>query len=321
MTEKISSELILSCPAIHDPPFTYFSSAYMTLLSIIQAFVIAWCLTSAFEVFGKGNTNLACFLWQACLLPMLLFASILWHKYVNHHQIAGWQLTWRDTIIVVLFGLFQCIGLALFKHLTLTNNVINIDALFEFNWSMVAIISLEIFLGTLAYAHSGSKLNHTYVKQILDHRFRIVCNDESNITPPCKANLPDDKRNTGDCPAKDIHLLVLGFEVISLKATLITSRNIFLLSLIYLSVICAIQNLKLDMLWVRVMIILTFNSLAGIFLWVYLVKYDLRRLLAKGGNRLSTYGGSAKTNIDNTSVFWWYRNCFKIIYNEFFNRK
>ncbi len=96
-------KVLINCRKIHEPCFPYFSIVYMTLLSVMQGIVFASVIMPTVYFAEKLDYNaLLCF-------SVLIFSIVLWHKYVNHHQILGWQLGPFDTINIAFFGLLQTI--------------------------------------------------------------------------------------------------------------------------------------------------------------------------------------------------------------------
>lgn len=311
------AKLLLSCPAIHDPTFTYFSSAYMTLLSIIQAFVIAWCLSNLLDIFQNTSIDFSYkILWTTCIIPILLFAITLWHKYVNHHQIAGWQLSWKDTVLVVLFGIFQCLPVALLLGTDTDKHSLRIEHAFSYDWLILLIISIEVLFGTLAYAHSGSKLNQDYVKNILNYRFATICAKNPKNKPPCMEHLDEYADGNRECPAKKIHALVVGFEVVSFQSTLATSLILISISISYRYTLSAIQDLGLEIISIKIAILSFFNILFSAVLFRYLIKYDLDRLLENEDGNLLECGSKAQKQISNTNILWWYKYCLGDLHNK-----
>lgn len=92
---------LLENPEIYNSPFSYFATISITLLSIIQGIALNGIIVEAgIGQFAQGLNWRVIEYVYACM-----FIIGLWHKYMQHHQFLGWQLTFVDTIILFLFGI------------------------------------------------------------------------------------------------------------------------------------------------------------------------------------------------------------------------
>jgi hypothetical protein len=105
----------LYCDKIHQPITNYFSGVYMTFLSIIEGSVLALIFEIIKSNYKSVSIDYILKDFPAYVVNndidriiIIIFSSILiWHRYINHHQFLGWQITWMDSLFVLLIGLNQ----------------------------------------------------------------------------------------------------------------------------------------------------------------------------------------------------------------------
>ena len=135
---------------LHNPPFSYFSTIYITLVTIVQGIIFTEIMSLAIDFLDcdKAGSNIKVL---ECLNAMVI-VLIIWHKYANHHQITGWQVTIKDTSILFIFGIFE--GLMI--------------ASLEYRWAISVHfwIALLCSFTTYAYWHAWVQLKESYVKNI-----------------------------------------------------------------------------------------------------------------------------------------------------------
>lgn len=134
---------------IQNTPFSYFSTVYITLLSIFQSMAFAGIILSALD--NKFEDGVRFDFDLITYFNCILFVAVLWHKYVNHHQIIGWQITKVDTMIIVGFGICEGLMILSLKH----------DP-----WMVHVWIALQISLGVIAYTYAEYQIKQDYVKDI-----------------------------------------------------------------------------------------------------------------------------------------------------------
>lgn len=217
MDKQKKSLTLLNCTKIHEPCFPYFGSVYMTLLSVMQGIVLASIFLPATSLFFQNK-----FIEIIKAIPILILAVTLWHKYVNHHQILGWQLGPMDTIIVAAFGLLQAI------MVSIANLQGSLDPKYIFNGNsfnnQILYLSFcmtgSILLGIIAYAHSGAKASAEYVKKaIIGHH--NSCQQYNN------------SRNHCTYKPENLYSFLIGFEAHCVFGTIITGVLLLLNILLY----------------------------------------------------------------------------------------
>ncbi len=155
---------IFCCPKIHSPSTNYFSSVYMTLLSVFQCIILAYLLQPFSVEFLKALNDKQP-LPLLPFMPPILFAVLLWHNYISHHQIVVWQINKMDTIIIVIFGLIES-----FMILGITNNDFIV---LQFS------IAVGILWGSIAYLYAYNKINKDYIQEIFKEYYscpKKTCN-------------------------------------------------------------------------------------------------------------------------------------------------
>lgn len=172
--DKISDHVI----NLHNPPFAHHSSVYLTLLSVFQIMTFGEIISAFIDV---KHGKLGSYVLEYSLA--LFFIIVLWHKYADHHQLAGWQLTYWDTLIIATFGLVEGgVIIAFYK---------------EQEFWIHAVTAFSMFLGAIAYWHSLRRLRKLYVQKVYEQHFE---NQEYG---------------------RKIHYILLGFEktnqILSLK--------------------------------------------------------------------------------------------------------
>jgi uncharacterized metal-binding protein len=188
----------------------------MTLLSVVQCVILSLVLVP-FGAAVLESPSAA-----AVAVPFLLFVAVLWHKYVEHHQLLGWQLRSLDTYFVLLFAAIQAFGVvAALAAINCTNDC---DATSYFMpmdsfGFVLCVIAGGILLGVAAYGYSGSQAASASVEEVVKRRF-VGCSD-------CK--------NGASCAAsaERIHKLMVGFEVRCIRSTLLTGVLLMLVCLGY----------------------------------------------------------------------------------------
>ncbi|MBM3421786.1 MAG: hypothetical protein FJY09_00830 [Chlorobi bacterium] len=158
---------ILESPEIHEPTFSYFSNVYMTFLSIIQGVIFSISVGPFLKSVTYSDFNNT-----ALFLPTLSFSILLWHNYVNHHQLIGWQLHHKDTYILITFGLLQTMAVSipiiLIEHADPNKNSYIVDLINKIGALNIIIVIILIcaFLGFLAYNFSIRNAITPYVKKV-----------------------------------------------------------------------------------------------------------------------------------------------------------
>lgn len=108
MEHLSESDSVLNATRIQEPSFQYFSSVYMTLLSVIQGLIFSVSVMPFFDEVFSGNFDIA-----LLFLPTLTFAVLLWDNYVSHHQFIGWQINYVDTLIIMGYGVMEAIAVSI----------------------------------------------------------------------------------------------------------------------------------------------------------------------------------------------------------------
>ena len=209
--------ILLNCSKIHEPCFPYFGSVYMTLLSVMQGIVLA-SIVLPFAYFFKEKSIEA-----ILFVPVLVFSVVLWHKYVNHHQILGWQLGPMDTVIVTSFGLLQAfmVNTVIKNYQGITSGkYILVPLVFDHQViSILTGVTISSLLGAFAYAHAGSKASEKYVKAVIVAHYN---------------SCPKYKQRDSHCilQPEELYNLLIGFEtwclIGSFKITLYSFANLVL---------------------------------------------------------------------------------------------
>src|SRR5258706_11315060 len=138
----------------HNPPFSYFSTVSMTLLSIVQGIALTGIIEVASNRLATGYS------WRVFEdLVAICFTAALWHRYVIHHQFVGWQLTWIDTVIIVTFGIIEGLMVGALRD---PNGVGKVHF----------FIFLGYFGGIFAYSYSIARVRNTYVKRVFRQHYR-----------------------------------------------------------------------------------------------------------------------------------------------------
>lgn len=154
------------CKCFHEPPFPYFASVYMTLLSVIQGIFFSCVIISCSENIDFNLFYFDEFFYQK--INVLIVITLIWHNYINHHQLIGWQLNILDSFIIILFGLIQ--GIMIFS--------LNQHILSHIYFSIVGVL----ILGTFAYWYAEKQIQKEYVQTILiEHYKKCSGNQAINV--------------------------------------------------------------------------------------------------------------------------------------------
>jgi len=89
-----------------NPISSYFSDAYNTLIRVVQGLALG----GLFVVLADPTYRTGFIFWLRFILAFLIINTI-WHRYISETQYVAWRLTPRDTLIPMLFAIFQ--GLAI----------------------------------------------------------------------------------------------------------------------------------------------------------------------------------------------------------------
>jgi hypothetical protein len=152
----LTVEQVFRCTQTRVAPADYFSSVYMTLLSVFQGVVVAGLFSGFFERCLKDGCT-----WYVELpkfLPVAFLLVLVWHKYVNHHQFLGWQLFWHDTLIVAGFGFLECLLVYL---------AVKIDV-----FLVCVLVAFCFLMGGVAYRHAASSYGEDDAKEVYSHHYR-----------------------------------------------------------------------------------------------------------------------------------------------------
>jgi uncharacterized protein len=178
----------------------------MTLLSVMQGIVFTSMVVEVVSSIKTLNYNFLLF------FSVLFFSVVLWHKYVNHHQILGWQLGPFDTINIAFFGLLQAFMVANAKAYQSANGE---EAFLRHTEYFLVIVFVSVMLAVISYAHSGSESCKDYVKNVITEHYN-TCSKCSNGNAHCIYN-----------PA-DLYQFLIGFEARCLIGTIEVCFYIFI---------------------------------------------------------------------------------------------
>lgn len=248
----IGTPTVFSCIRLHEAPANYFSTVYMTFLSVFQGIILAQLVSKAFGLMPPFDSP--DFRWDVNsfdhravrLLPVAVFAVLLWHKYINHHQFLGWQIAWKDTCLIAGFGLLE-------------------GAMVLWGWEfrnpylIQALLAASLGWGSLAYLHARQEHRKKYVQEVFGRHFACdgVCREESS---PCNA-------------AEEVRKFMLKYESLAHKVTLMLALAVFIVGVIsavardFLSPLSPAECVVIELVW---------SLLAtGLMVW-FLIVLDLR---------------------------------------------
>ncbi len=198
----------------------------MTLLSVMQGIVFTSMVMPMVSSIKTWNYNFLLF------FSVLFFAIVLWHKYVNHHQILGWQLGPFDTINIAFFGLLQTVMVVNanggYQSADGVKLIFTEEAFFRHTKYFLILVFISVMLGAISYAHSGSESCKDYVKNVITEHYN-TCSKCSNGNAHCIYK-----------PA-DLYQFLIGFEARCLIGTIEVCFYIFI-DLILLLFIAAISD-------------------------------------------------------------------------------
>jgi hypothetical protein len=153
-TQKPDDNDLLTDPRIYAPPFGYFSSVSMTMLSIVQGIAFVGIISLGATQFSHGlNWRILEYIVSSCMVVGL------WHKYVQHQQFVGWQFTILDSLFLFLFGVIE-----------------GVLVLFLGNPSTIGYVHLCVtagfFLGTFAYSYTIYQMHQAYVYKVCENHYK-----------------------------------------------------------------------------------------------------------------------------------------------------
>lgn len=246
---------------IHTSAFPYFSSVYMTYFSVIQGVI----LSASFLYFLYGFVY-GCPKYSLLLLPVMSFSVLIWHNYVSHHQLVGWQLGFADTYFIGGFGFSQLSSAAV--PITLIQEVMTHKVgqphIVELFWMscggpficVIFFMILSAIIGFIAYWYSIRNLSISYVRKIISQNYKT-----------------------------DVYELIVGAENIMLR---LTGWSVVVLVVVLVIVLlidyCRIVGLHSDI--VAIWGIIGFEQIIAIVLFLLYVLlipiYDIKAFLKKG---------------------------------------
>ena len=284
-TSALDLKPLINCRKIHEPCFPYFGSVYMTLLSVMQGIVFASTVVPTISFLEQLKWD-----WLLCF-SVLIFSIVLWHKYVNHHQILGWQLGPFDTVNIAVFGLLQTVMVinATKNYKDLLDNRYIFDETIFCNQSvyLIAMILFSASLGVASYAHSGSESCKSYVKNVIVEHY--------NTCSKCN-------KGNSHCiyDPVDLYQFLVGFEARCLIGTLEICFYLFidLFLLLFLKNVSENFSLASSVLSVVIYIFITFY-----FVWHFDFKREIR--CPKKMSRTLEIGKFIINNKDRDKLHFW----------------
>ncbi len=275
---------LLNCTKIHEPCFPYFGSVYMTLLSVMQGIVLASIFLPISSLLLQNK-----FFEITKAIPILILAVTLWHKYVNHHQILGWQLGPMDTVIVAAFGLLEAImvGVANYKDILEPKYIFNENNFDHQIFYLLLCFAGSVALGVIAYAHSGAKASEEYVRKAIIEHYNS-CHKCNNGKSHCTYS------------PENLYSFLIGFEAHCVFGTFITGFLLFL-NICFYSLITRYFKVSIISSSVISTIILFFT------VYHYIWRYDFKREIndEKRINLLTAIGGSILNQKRKHSLAYW----------------
>ncbi|XOF34346.1 MAG: hypothetical protein ACL93V_03350 [Candidatus Electrothrix sp. YB6] len=251
------SKNLLGCSRIHEPCFPYFGSVYIALLSVMQGIVLAATLSPFAYFVYRGSYEAILF------IPILIQAVVIWHKYVNHHQVLGWQLGPLDTVLVATFGLLQAFMVsAATQNYPVAGNSLLLN-IHIFDSQIICIlfeISISGLLGVAAYAYSGATASDSYVKNALAAHFNS-CPKYEQRKIHCMLS------------PEELYSFLIGFEVWCIVGTLEISILLFLnLSFyLFLTIFLGVSVIPSSVISI---------TISAIILFYYAWRYDFKRAVS-----------------------------------------
>jgi hypothetical protein len=176
---------IFSCHRLQSSPSSYFSATYMTILSVFQGIMIARVFQSFFEKKISVFFNLLYLNHILYHLLILLIIVTVWHNYMNHHQFIVWQISWKDTVIVTLFGAIE----SFLVYYAIVDNCKHTQK--SFYYIVLGMLGVGV-IGLFAYHHAHKEMNEKYISKLYQEHYK--CDDK-------KCGLAD-----------DLWWLLVGFE-------------------------------------------------------------------------------------------------------------
>lgn len=275
-------KLLINCRKIHEPCFPYFGTVYMTLLGVMQGIVFAATIVPTVSFLEGFKYD-----WLLCF-SVLLFSIVLWHKYANHHQIIGWQLGPFDTINIAFFGLLQTI--------MVINVNKNYQVMIEGNYTFSEVVFYKqtiyfiftilcsVSLGVISYAHSGSEVCKSYVKNVIIEHYN-TCSKCNNGRNHCIYD-----------PA-DLYQFLVGFEAICLIGAIETCLYM-VVNLTILSVLIKIFNNYIIILSIIMYILITFY---------FVINFEFKREItsSKKMHRTLKLGKFIVSNENKEKLWFW----------------
>lgn len=238
------------CPLASTPIGSFYSSFYMTLVSIIQGFAVGILFENFYDNLDINDPN------TIIVIPRYVVSffsfTLVWHKFINFKQYNSWTLTYQDTMLVMLFAVVEG-GLIVFS-----SNSINT----EYNFSGVYYIIYSVsFLAAIGgYNHALMELSKSYNRLMTEQHYE-----------KCKFN--------NKCGEKAHEI------VIAANHTSIALCKKFGLSALAVSIIVFIFDncgFYKALNWTDQLLVETLFALPAIVLYIYfVVKIDIKTLFDK----------------------------------------
>jgi hypothetical protein len=144
---------------LHNPIAPYFSSAYVTIISIVCGVALAAVFYTAIEngVVQKDNYH-PVIIWE--LLIAIVSTAVIWHGYIKIIQYKAWPINLYDTLIPITFSVI----------IVLLSLSVEDIRYFSLCFSSLCLT------GSLAYKHALVELNRNLATEAYKLNFHLYGN-------------------------------------------------------------------------------------------------------------------------------------------------
>ena len=156
------------CPYASKAPAAFFSSFYMTLVSIVQGFAIGILFENFLDKFDYYNFET--YVTIPRYIVSFLCFSLVWHKFINSLQFNAWTLTYRDTMLVMGFAFMEA-ALIAFSSNSL-NDHYNFVGIYYLFYSFTFISSV------MGYGRAAREMSKNYNKLLVVRHFKQCKSDD-----------------------------------------------------------------------------------------------------------------------------------------------